>query len=308
MSMCCLEVDVPSDATALLCIKFFVLSKAKKCYTALEMIELVDTHCHIHEATFQLQGDNATQSKWLQGNAPQPDAMIAEAVTDGVIKLICVGTTVPDSQLAVEFVQKRDNVWASIGMHPHEASQYVHDHRALQQFRDLATKPKVIAVGETGLDYYYEHSPKAAQQQLLRWQLDLAAERNLPLIFHIRDAFEDFWPTFDEYKGLRGVVHSFTATTRELDAALERGLYIGLNGIMTFTKQAAQLEAARAVPLERILIETDAPFLTPAPYRGTICQPKHVRVTASYLAELRGISLGQLATATTQNAATLFNI
>jgi len=271
-------------------------------------MELVDTHCHIHEATFLLEGDNATRARWLSAGSPDPGDMIAEAAEADVTKLICVGTTVPDSQLAVDFVREREHVWASIGIHPHEASVYAHNHRALQQFRNLAAKPKVVAIGETGLDYYYEHSPKEAQAQLLRFQLELATEHNLPLIFHIRDAFEDFWPIFGQYKGLRGVVHSFTATTTELEAALERGLYIGLNGIMTFTKHSAQLEAAKKVPRERILIETDAPFLTPIPYRGTICQPKHVRVTAEFLAQLRGERLEELAAATTQNAGTLFNI
>jgi TatD DNase family protein len=184
----------------------------------------------------------------------------------------------------------------------------VHDHHALQQFRDLANKAKVIAIGETGLDYFYEHSPREEQERLLRFQLDIAAEHHLPLIFHVRDAFEDFWPIFDSYSGLRGVIHSFSATSRELAQILSRGLYVGLNGIMTFTKDTAQLDAAKAVPLDRLLLETDAPFLTPVPYRGTICQPKHVRDTAEFLASLRGEGLDELARASTRNAQKLFGI
>lgn len=271
-------------------------------------MQFVDTHCHIHEATFLLEGDNATRAKWLQLDQPDPDVMIAEATEVGVTKLICVGTTVPDSHLAVDFVRTRKNAWASIGIHPHEAARYVEDERALQQFRDLAGKPKVVAVGEVGLDYYYENSPKDAQQRLLRWQLDLAVEHDLPVIFHVRDAFDDFWKIFDEYKGLRGVIHSFSATTKELDQIMERGLHVGLNGIMTFTKHAEQLEAAKKVPLERILIETDAPFLTPVPFRGTICTPRHVKVTAQFLAHLRDESLEDFAAATAQSAEQLFNI
>src|SRR5688572_9666187 len=136
-------------------------------------MQLVDTHCHIHEASFLLEGDSATRSRWLQANKPDPDTMITEAAVEGVTKLICVGTTVPDSQLAVDFVRKREGTWASVGIHPHEASRYVDDDHSLQQLRDLADKPKVVAVGEIGLDYYYEHSPKGVQRQLLRWQLDL---------------------------------------------------------------------------------------------------------------------------------------
>jgi TatD DNase family protein len=271
-------------------------------------MNLVDTHCHIHEATFELEGDNATRAKWLQANAPDPDLMISEAVEAGVTRLICVGTTVPDSRVAVDFVRNRDGVWASIGIHPHEAGRYVHDHHALQQFHDLARKPKVVAIGETGLDYHYSHSTPEQQKQLLRFQLDMAVEHDLPLIFHVRGAFEDFWPIFDAYQGLRGVVHSFAATEKELEQILERGLYVGLNGIMTFTKDQKQLAAAKKAPIERILTETDAPFLTPVPFRGRICEPRHVRVTADFLSKLRGESLDQFAAVTTQNALDLFKI
>jgi TatD DNase family protein len=215
---------------------------------------------------------------------------------------------VPDSQAAVAYANRHDNVWASIGLHPHEGSMYVGDDHALQQFRDLANKPKVVAIGETGLDYYYEHSPKEDQIKLLRFQLDLAKEHNLPLIFHVRDAFDDFWPIFDEFTGLTGVVHSFTATPKELEQIVSRGLYVGLNGIMTFTRDQKQLDAAKAVPLDNLLLETDAPFLTPVPFRGKICQPKHVRVTAEFLSKLRGESLESLAAATTANAKRLFKL
>jgi len=253
-------------------------------------MQFFDTHCHIQFLDYPLG----------------PDKVLVEAAQDGVTRALIVGCTLQDSQAAVQFVKHRDNVWATIGLHPHEASVYVGDDHALQQFRELAAQSKVVAIGETGLDYYYENSPRDAQKQLLRFQLDLAVEHNLPLIFHIRDALEDFWQIFDEYKGLRGVVHSFSATEKELDQILKRGLYVGLNGIMTFTKRSEQLEAAKKVPLERILIETDAPFLTPVPFRGTICSPKHVRVTAEFLAALRGEKLETFAAATTQNARHLF--
>lgn len=256
------------------------------------MTELVDTHCHIHFPDYELD----------------PDEVREEAEKEGITRLICVGCTLGDSQMAVEYAARHDRVWASIGLHPHEAADYVHDHEKLQKFRNLAEKPKVIAIGECGLDYYYEHSSKEDQKKLLRFQLDLAAEHGLPLIFHVRDAFDDFWPIFDEYQGLRGVVHSFTASTAEVEQILSRGLYIGLNGIMTFTKNQAQLEAAKAIPSDHLLLETDAPFLTPVPFRGKICQPKHVRVTAEFLGGLRGESLESLAEATTTNAKRLFNI
>src|ERR1044071_3598010 len=127
------------------------------------------------------------------------------------------------------------------------------------------------------------------------------------MIFHVRDAFDDFWSVFDNYRGIRGVIHSFTATETELGQVIERGLYVGLNGIMTFTKNEAQLTAAKAVPLDRLVLETDAPFLAPVPFRGKVCEPAHIRVTAEFLAELRGESLDDLAFATSRNAQDLLH-
>lgn len=222
--------------------------------------------------------------------------------------MLCVGCRLEDSQAAIEFAAQYDGIWASIGLHPHEASGYVGEQSKLQQFRNLATAKKVVAIGEIGLDYYYEHSPKSAQQKLLRFQLDVAKENDLPVIFHVRDAFDDFWQIFDAYEGIRGVVHSFTATEKELDQILQRGLYVGLNGIMTFTRDPAQLKAAQKVPLDRLVLETDAPFLTPVPFRGTICEPRHVVETATFLATIRGEDLEILAAATTKNAQGLFRI
>jgi TatD DNase family protein len=232
---------------------------------------------------------------------------VAEAKADGVTRLICVGTTLGDSELAIKFVQDQPSAWASIGIHPHEAKDHL-DSTVQKQFVALADKPKVVAVGECGLDYYYTHSPKEDQLKLLRFQLEVAKKHDLPMIFHVRHAFDDFWPVLDEYKGIRGVIHSFSAGPKELEQILERGLYVGLNGIMTFTKNSEQLEAAKQVSIARLLLETDAPFLTPAPHRGTICSPKHVRITAEFLAKLRGESLEKLATATTQNARDLFGL
>jgi len=267
---------------------------------------LVDTHCHIHEAWQSVNGNDATAKLWVKAGSPSADDLIARAVQEGVTCMICVGTTLPDSKMGIEFVARRDHVWASIGIHPHEAKDYADSPKKLAEFMALATRPKVVAIGECGLDYYYAHSPKAQQKKILHAQLALAAKHHLPVIFHVREAFADFWPIFDSYPGLGGVIHSFSAGELELEQIVKRGLYVGLNGIMTFTKDAGQLAAAKAVPLNQLLLETDAPFLTPSPYRGTICEPKHVRVTAEFVAKLRGESIAELAAATTQNARTLF--
>jgi TatD DNase family protein len=128
------------------------------------------------------------------------------------------------------------------------------------------------------------------------------------MIFHVREAFDDFWPIFDDYKGIRGVLHSFTDSRLNLDKALERGLYIGVNGIMTFTKDANQLDVAKAIPLQKLLLETDAPFLTPVPFRGRVNEPAHVRLVADFMAHLRDEPLAELANQTSANAQTLFNL
>lgn len=280
------------------------------------MIELIDTHCHIQEARGLHDGECSINSIWQRDGDLKVDNIILKASEEGVKHLICVGTTLADSTAAAEFASPRTNVWASVGVHPHEAKDYVNSPNKLHKIRNLLEKDKVVAIGECGLDYHYEHSAKADQRKLLRFHLELAAEYDLPLILHIREAFDDFWHIFDEYnpplavsrKRIRGVVHSFSSTKDDLHQILARGLYVGLNGIMTFTKDKRHLEAAKAVPLQKLLLETDAPFLTPAPFRGTICQPKHVRVTAEFLSQLRDESLDDLSAATTTNAKELFRL
>jgi TatD DNase family protein len=271
-------------------------------------MELVDTHCHIHEAWKVVNGQDATAKLWDKAGRPDADDIIVRASEAGVERMICVGTTLPDSKVSVEFVQSRAACHASIGIHPHEAKDYANSPDKLAEFAALAAQPKVVAVGECGLDYFYNHSPKADQEAVLRFQIELALAHNLPMIFHVREAFDDFWPIFDEYKGIRGVVHSFSTGTDDLDQILRRGLHVGLNGIMTFTKHVKQLDAAKAIPTDRLLLETDAPFLTPQPFRGTICEPRHVRVTAEFLAGLRGETLDYIASTTTHNAHRLFGL
>ena len=269
---------------------------------AMKQVQFVDTHCHIHFPDYEL---------------PEEE-VIANAAKAGVTRLMAVGCTLEDSKLAIKLAAKYDHVWATIGLHPHEGAHYVHDERALQEFHGLSTKPRVVAVGEIGLDYYYNNAPKEDQIKLLRFQLTIAEEHNLPVVFHVRDdpaltpddprsVWADFWPIYDEFKP-KGVVHCFSAGIKELEQILGRDLFVGLNGIMTFTKKQEQLEAAKAVPLERILLETDAPFLTPNPFRGTMCEPKHVAVTAEFLSNLRGESLEEFALTTTDNAVRLFNL
>lgn len=269
------------------------------------MIDLVDTHCHLHEIEAAL---TSTHDKWFADKEVRTATSVLDAAKQqGVNRIVCIGTTLADSELAVRFASQHDNIWASIGIHPHEAKDH-QDPEVRARFASLARLPKVVAVGECGLDYYYGLSPKKDQEAILRFQIELALEHNLPISFHVREAFDDFWPIFDSYQGVRGVLHSFTDNMTNLEKALERGLYIGVNGIATFARDEAQRVINRTIPLDRLLLETDAPYLTPHPYRGKVCEPRHVRVTAEYMADLRGESLELFSASTTANAKTLFRI
>lgn len=268
-------------------------------------MELVDTHCHIQSI------DNSSDpiaKVWHKDTEISSKKVLDGAKQLGVTRMICVGTDVDDSKIAVDFVQDKDGCFASVGIHPHEAKRYIDDQNSKEQLEHLLQSEKVVAIGECGLDYYYNHSDKKSQEELLRFQLDLAVKHDMPVIFHVREAYDDFWPIIDEYPGVRGVVHSFSDTSINANKAVERGLYVGVNGIATFTKEPGQTEAYRAIPLNRLVLETDAPFLTPKPFRGTINQPKRVNNIADFLSELRGESRQELAQATTSNATQLFGI
>ncbi len=255
-------------------------------------MEFVDTHCHIQFDDYAL-------------NAEQ---VLRDGVAAGVTRAIAVGCTPKDSQQGVTFAEAHDGVFAAVGIHPHEAHHYQDDTVALKKLSELAGQKPTVAIGECGLDYYYNHSPKEAQRVLLERQLQLATDHNLPVLFHVRDAFDDFFPIFDAFPGITGVVHSFTAGSKVLEKVLKRGLYVGLNGIITFSKDEAQLRMAQQVPLNRIVLETDAPFLTPKPFRGKVCELKHVVETARFLSDLRGEPLDGFAKATTDNAQAVLKI
>lgn len=255
-------------------------------------MSLVDTHCHIHSKDYPID--------------------IAEVYTSAkkveVDKLICVGTDLDDSKLAIEFAANHNDTWASIGIHPHEANKYVGKQDLLDEFASLATSSKVVAVGECGLDYFYNHSDKQSQKQLLKFQIELALKHNLPLIFHVRNAFEDFWPILQNYPDVRGVIHSFTDSSENLNVALNKKLIIGVNGISTFTKNSDQIKMYKDIPLESLVLETDAPYLTPAPFRGMICEPKYIKVIADFLVNLRGESSEELVKQTSKNVNLLFGV
>lgn len=254
-------------------------------------MQLTDTHCHLQFKAYK-----------------DVSAVIKAAAKAGVTRLVCVGTNLEDSQQASSLANEYENVWATAGVHPHEAKSFIDQKEYLSELAKIWEGKKVVAVGEIGLDYYKNISGPADQQSVLREQIESGIGTGLPFIFHVRDSWSDFWKIFDDYPGLKGVIHSFSSGRKELDQILKRNLYVSLNGIMTFTKDDEQLEAAKAIPLEKLLLETDAPFLAPVPYRGEVCEPKHLLLTAEFLSRLRRESVKTLAYHTHHNSQKIFGL
>lgn len=250
---------------------------------------LVDTHAHIHFDQYQ---------KTL-------GEVLERANAAGVTRLVTVGIDERDSRKAAELTDQHDHVYAAVGLHPHEAKR---GRAALGSLEALATSPKVVAIGECGLDYYRNLSPKPEQESAFRFQIELALKLAKPLIFHVRDAFEDFFRIIADYTEVRGIVHSFSSDQSTCAKLVEKDFLIGLNGIMTFTKDQNQLEAAKMIPLKQLVLETDCPFLAPAPHRGKVNEPSYLPLVAEFLAELRGESLAELARQTTTNAIKLLTL
>ena len=253
----------------------------------------IDTHCHIHEIDYALS----------------METVLARATAAQVSHMLCVGTNEDSSRRAVTLANNYQMVSAVIGTHPHEAETY--NVKYLKQLLNHTQKTShkiIVGIGEIGLDYYYETAPRTRQIEVLESQLQLAQSYNLPVSFHVRDGLDDFWPLFDNFSGVRGVLHSFTDSAKHLERALTRNLMIGVNGISLFTKNVDQQAMYAAIPVKSLLLETDAPFLTPPPYRGTINEPAYVALIGAHHAALRGIEINHFANITSSNAASLFNI
>lgn len=250
---------------------------------------LIDTHCHIHDSEFYPENREAAYQ---------------ESREAGVV-MLCVGTGVQSSQEALEFSRHHEACYPLVGIHPHDTKDNdVAEIRAMV----AAHRDEIVGIGEIGLDYFYTHSPKEMQIAALRAQLQIATEYDLPVSFHVREAFDDFWLVLDEFPTIRGVLHSFTDTQANLDEAVRRGLSIGVNGISTFTKDTAQQQLFKEVALENILLETDAPFLTPRPFRGKMNLPAYVGRVAEHQAMLKNVSPTEVIRTTTANAVKVFGI
>ena len=250
---------------------------------------VIDTHCHIHDSEFFLENREEAY----------------EVSREAGVSMVCVGTNVQSSQEAVEFCRTHEASYPVVGIHPHDAGDNKsEDIRALVE----TNRDKIIGIGEIGLDYFYDHSPREVQMERLREQLQIASDYNLPVSFHVREAFEDFWPILDEFPGITGVMHSFTDTKENAEEAIKRGLYIGINGISTFTREAWQQQLYAGLPLEKIVLETDAPFLTPKPFRGKMNVPAYVGRVAEHQAMLKNVSPTDVMRITTANAKSIFGI
>ena len=256
---------------------------------------LIDTHCHIHDPEYNFD----------------PAQTLSRAHAAGVKKIIVIGTSPSDSLLARNFALHHPGVYWSLGHHPGECKDLADlpsafskplslDSRRLEKAtRKSAGGP--VAIGEIGLDYHYTPYDKKAQITLLEHYLDLSKTLNLPVIFHVREAFSDFWPVIDNAKIKNAVLHSFSDTQENLKIALEHNFLIGINGLATFTPLPLP-------PLENIILETDAPYLTPIPFRGKINEPTYIPAIAKWVAQKYEITLEKVAEITTQNAKRLFHI
>jgi TatD DNase family protein len=254
---------------------------------------MIDSHAHVHDAKYD----------------DDRDAMLARARAAGVTEIITIGCDLDDSRRALETAEKF-RLLASIGIHPHEAESAPDDiAAAFDALRERGGK-RVVAIGETGLDYYYNHSPAADQRRVLVAQLDYARANDLPLVFHQRDAFEDFCAILREhYDGtaMRGVVHCFTGNRAEAQTFVaEFGLRLGIGGVLTFKTAEPLRDAVAAVGLEPLILETDCPYLAPVPHRGKRNEPAFMTATLARLAAVLGRDAAEIDAVTTGNARALF--
>jgi TatD DNase family protein len=251
-----------------------------------------DSHCHLN----------------YKGLVEDQAGVLARARAAGVEAMLNISTRASEWDDVIGVAEREEGVWASVGIHPHEADG--HGHVQTATLVERAAHPRVVGIGESGLDFYYDHSDRERQRESFRAHIAAARETGLPIIVHTRDAEADTYEILAEEMGkgaFTGVIHCFTASADFAGKALELGLYISMSGIVTF-KNAKDLAAvAKEVPADRLLIETDSPFLAPVPHRGRPCEPAFVADTARFLAALRGEAVEELAERTTSNFHALFS-
>ena len=247
-----------------------------------------DSHAHLTEDCFAQDFDSIVEN------------MKAASVT-GMME---IGFDLPSSEKAVQLAERFSWVHAAVGSHPDDAAQV--DEARIAVYRELCKNPRVKAIGEIGLDYHYEDVPRDVQQHAMRLQLALAEELELPVVIHEREAHGDALTIIDEYPSVKGVFHCFSGSPELANELVRRGWYIGFTGVVTFKNARKAVETAKSIPLGRILIETDCPYMAPEPYRGRRNDPSYVPLVAQKIAELRGLPAATVAQATWDNARKLF--
>jgi TatD DNase family protein len=254
---------------------------------------LFDTHCHLDEGSFP------------EG----ADAVIARARDVGVRHFTCIGVgSLEHARFALALAERRSDVVATAGVHPHDASAY--DDVYERELEALGSSERVVAIGEMGLDYHYDHSPRELQAAVFRREIALARKLGKPIVVHTRSAPEDTLAILAEEGASQvgGIIHCFSEDVSFARRALDLGFYLSFSGIVTFKRAEAVHEAARFAPLDRVLVETDSPYLAPVPLRGRKCEPSHIVHTAARLSELRGEPLEAVARATSDNAFRVFRL
>ena len=253
---------------------------------------LVDSHCHLN----------------YKGLVEGQPAVLERARAAGVTGFLNISTRQSEWEAVVATARREPDVWATVGIHPHEVD--AHPDLGAQALLEAAADPKVIGIGETGLDYYYDYSDRAAQREKFRVHIDVARETGLPLIVHTRDAEDDTAAILTEEMGkgaFPALIHCFTASRGFAQRVLELGLSISLSGIVTFKNARELQEIAAEIPDDRLLVETDSPFLAPVPHRGKTCEPAYVTDTARFIARLRGVESDALGETTSDNFFRLFS-
>lgn len=251
---------------------------------------LFDSHAHYDSRSF-----DADRSELLAGMKDH-----------GVGRIINAGCDLRSSIASVELAEKYDFIWAAVGTHPDDADHL--DDKTLSEYRALAARDRVAAIGEIGLDYHYEDVPRTIQQEAFVRQLELARDLRMPVIVHEREAHADAMEIVDAFPEVRGVFHCFSGSLEMARWLLHRGWYVGFTGVLTFKNARRALEVAENVPLHRLLLETDCPYMAPEPFRGHRCDSTMLEKTAGRLAALRGVTVEEVARATWENASALFGL
>ncbi len=249
---------------------------------------MIDSHCHLDSERFH----------------DDQEAVIERAFAAGIERMMTIGTGdgPPDIEGAVRIADRYEKIYATVGVHPHDASKY--DDGVGKRLAELLKHPKVLALGEIGLDYFYDHSPREIQQAAFAEQMRIAADARMPIVIHTRDAWDDTFAMIEKHwkpTGLGGIMHCFSGGPTEAQRSLDLGFHLSFSGIVTFPKSIDIQAAAYLCPEDRLLIETDAPFLAPAPHRGKRNEPAFVAHTAAKVAELRGVPVDEIARVTSTN-------